>query len=299
MSLLRESRRPLAALILGLCCSTAALAAQLKPQTVDDWNNYVKATDQQMNKRASGESPFLWLESRPNGLSRAHNGEIVVAPFEEHVPLHVHGGLIHHWVGASFIPGVHVNDILVILRDYPRYKEIYHPGVIDSALAPAAGTSASGVGADFFTVRLRNQSELAKTAIDATYTASCVQMDLKRAYIVAYTTRIQEIDHFGERSQRELPPDEGNGYLWRLYTTTRLVERDGGVYVEAEALALSRDIPFAARFIVDPIVRRVSREALTTSLEQTSHAVLAKQPKNLDKPVLVPAAAAVQVDSSH
>ena len=53
----------------------------------------------------------------------------------------------------------------------------------------------------------------------------------------------------------------------------RLEENDGGVYVEIEAVALSRDIPPALRFLVDPIVRRVSRSALLTSLEQTENAV--------------------------
>jgi hypothetical protein len=40
-----------------------------------------------------------------------------------------------------------------------------------------------------------------------------------------------------------------------------------------EALALSRDIPAAFRLIVNPIVRRVSRDSLATSLHQTKVAI--------------------------
>jgi hypothetical protein len=127
--------------------------------------------------------------------------------------------------------------------------------------------------ADRFVLRLRNQSLVSKAALDATYTATYVQLDPKRTYAVAHTTRVQEIDHFGEASQRTLPPGEGNGYIWQLYATTRFVEQDGGVYIEAEGIALSRDIPVAARWFVDPIVRRVSRDALHTSLTQTVQAV--------------------------
>jgi hypothetical protein len=40
-------------------------------------------------------------------------------------------------------------------------------------------------------------------------------------------------------------------------------------------MALSRDIPSALRLVVEPIVRRVSREALETGLRQTANAARA------------------------
>ena len=40
-----------------------------------------------------------------------------------------------------------------------------------------------------------------------------------------------------------------------------------------EAIALSRDIPAALRLFVEPIVRRVSRSSVATSLQQTEAAV--------------------------
>jgi hypothetical protein len=38
-------------------------------------------------------------------------------------------------------------------------------------------------------------------------------------------------------------------------------------------MALTRDIPAAVRFAVDPVVRRVSRNSLLISLQQTKEAV--------------------------
>jgi hypothetical protein len=58
-----------------------------------------------------------------------------------------------------------------------------------------------------------------------------------------------------------------------LYSVSRFEERDGGVYVEVEAMALSRDIPAALRVFAEPIVRRVSRDSLLTALRQTEKAV--------------------------
>jgi hypothetical protein len=43
--------------------------------------------------------------------------------------------------------------------------------------------------------------------------------------------------------------------------------------MEIEAIALSREIPVAMRWAVDPIVRRVSKGSLVTSLRQTQDAV--------------------------
>jgi len=254
-----------------LCVSTVAHAAQLKQQTIDEWNGYLRGAQAQMDRRLSGQTSFLWLDSVPDGRRRARNGEILVAPFDEHTPKHVSDGLIHHWIGASFIPGVRIKDILSVVRDYPRYKEFYKPLVIESAVD--AGQPISANGDDEYFIRFWNEAALSKTAFDATYTASWVQLDSHRCYEVAHTTRLQEVDHYDEPTQRRLPPDQGNGYIWRLYSTTRFAEADDGVYIEEEAIGLSRDIPTALRWFVDPIVRRVSRDALSTSLLQTGQAV--------------------------
>jgi hypothetical protein len=92
-------------------------------------------------------------------------------------------------------------------------------------------------------------------------------------YSISRTTRMQEIAEYGTSEQHLLPKDEGTGLIWRAYSITRLDERDGGVYIEVEAIILSRDIPPGLRWFADPIVRRVSRTSLTTALRQTRDAV--------------------------
>lgn len=68
-------------------------------------------------------------------------------------------------------------------------------------------------------------------------------------------------------------------------SASRNFERDGGVYIELEAIGLSRDIPASLRWIVVPIVRRVSRGPLSTSLQQTENAVLLQVALAKRKPV--------------
>ena len=122
-------------------------------------------------------------------------------------------------------------------------------------------------------MRLVNKSVVAKTALDADCEASYIRVDDRHWYGFSNTTRIQEVDKFGTPKERTLPVDQGTGLIWRLSSITRLEERDGGVYAELEAIALSRDIPAAFRVFVTPIVRRVSRDSLATSLHQTKAAI--------------------------
>ncbi len=84
---------------------------------------------------------------------------------------------------------------------------------------------------------------------------------------------MQEIRRYAQPGAQELPSDQGSGYIWRIYSFARFEERDGGVYVELEVIVLSRDIPVAVRWMVNPIVRRVSKNAMLTSLRQMEEAL--------------------------
>jgi hypothetical protein len=80
-----------------------------------------------------------------------------------------------------------------------------------------------------------------------------------------------EIANAGTRWEREKSAREDHGYLWRLYTYWLFRERDGGVFVECEAVSLSRDIPGPS--VVDSIGRRIirglPREFLSSMLKAT------------------------------
>jgi len=220
-----------------------------------------------MDRRLSPGETFLWLDEAQDRRARARAGEIVAAPVNPRNPVRVPSGLIHHWVGAVFIPGVTLKDTVQVLRDYSRYKDWYPPTVIDSKVI------ANGEAEDRFSMLLLNRTFFSKTAFDTDYESCLVRVDDFRAYSVSRTTRIQEIAEYGGPGQHFLPEGDGTGLIWRLFSMTRYVERDGGVYFELEAIGLSRDIPSPLRWLVEPIVRRVSRESLLTSLRQTESAV--------------------------
>jgi len=242
-------------------------AAELKPETVNAWDLSVQAADAAMKERLRAGNAFLWTDEEPQRRHALRAGEILVTGVGERNPKKVPSGLIHHWMGAAFIPNAKLDDVLGVVRNYARYKDYYNPTVVDSRAISQAP------GADRFSTLLMNKALFLKMALENEYESSYIQAGPHRWYSIAKSIRVQEIEDYGQRSEHKLPLDQGSGYIWRLHGITRFEEADGGVYIEIEAMALSREIPAAMRWVADPIVRRVSRGSLITSLRQTQDAV--------------------------
>jgi hypothetical protein len=244
-----------------------AIAANLKPDTRKAWEEYVVAANAKMQERLSPYHPFLLSDEDPNRAAKLRSGEILVSPAGPHIPKRVPSGLIHDWTGEAFIPNATLQDVLRVVRDYDCYREVYHPTVVDSRAI------ASSESEDQFSMLLMNKTLISKTALDSDFRSSYFRVNDQRWYSVSKSMRIQEVAGYGTGDQKMLPEDEGTGLIWRAHSVTRFEERDGGVYIELETMVLSRDIPVLLRWIVDPIVRRVSRESLIISFRQTQDAV--------------------------
>ncbi len=254
-------------LLLLLALPVTSRAAELKTETAAAWDSYMQATMNRLHERTRSGKPFLNLDESPERALQVRSGEVLVSAVGPHSPIHVPGGLIHHWTGAAFIPDTSMAQVLAVVRDYGRYKEYYRPTVVDAKSLKQSGAE------DAFSLVLMNDALLVKIALESEYIASYCQVDEKRWYSVSHTTRIQEIEDYGQPDAHRRAPEKGSGYIWRMAGVTKFEERDGGVYVELEGLVLSRDIPLSFRWLVDPIVRRVSRNSLAISLRQTEQAV--------------------------
>ena len=243
----------------------ASHAAELKQEAVRTWDAYVETANLQMRDRM--HKTFLWVDESPDRIQRLRNGEILISSVGQRNPKPVPSGLIHDWIGAAFIPNARLEDVLSAARSYDHYKNFYQPAVVDSKSLGTTGDC------DKYSMRVVNKEVVAETALDGEYEACYVQVDAKRWYSIGYSTRVQEVQGYGRPDERDLPPGQGSGYIWRLYSIARFEQTDDGVYVELEAMALSRDIPFAVRWLVAPIVRNISKSSLQTSLRQMEEAV--------------------------
>jgi len=93
-----------------------------------------------------------------------------------------------------------------------------------------------------------------------------------RAHSRSHATRIAELVNPGQPGSPEKPVGNDRGFLWRYHTYWRLEEKDGGVYVELESIALSRSIPAVFRWLVNATIRRIRRDSAQRFLTSTRSA---------------------------
>ena len=258
----------LAALI--LCTPAISSSAELRAQTLAAWDQYIGAVDARVHFAPAAQRPFLWTDENPGRAQRVQRGEVIVSQIKAESAPNVPYGLIHDWIGAAFVPSVTLTEVLALAHDYDSYPRWYGPMVARAELLGRDGDE------DRFTILYVRIVLWVTAALEAEYTAHYVRVDATRWYSIAQSSRIQEFEQYGRSDQRKLPPDDGNGYLWRTYSVTRYEQRDNGVYIEQENIGLSRRIPPALRWTVEPVVKRLSRNLLIRSLQQTREALVSK-----------------------
>ncbi len=259
------------AVLAPLFMQTAVNAATLTPDTMAAWEAYLQAAHSRMQERLEPERRFLSIDETGGRAEKIRGGEPFIFPFGR-TPQKVPSGLIHDWVGIAFIPNAKISDVLSIVRDYEHYSEFYYPAVVRSKLSKDDGGPT-----DHFSMLLVNRSLISKTALNGDYETSYVRVDDHRWYSISKAIHVQEIENYRTPQEHTLPENEGIGLIWRLSSIALFEERDGGVYIELEAIALSRDIPLTLRWIATPVVRRVSKNSLLTSLQQTIGAVCSRR----------------------
>ena len=238
-----------------------AHAADLQPETIAAFDRYVRLTEQRM-----AADPYARVAHRPLGalfiepaVTRDRGNDIDVP-----------GGLIHHWVGGVFVPGATVDEAVALLQDYDRHAEIYAPTVARSRVLARNG--------DTFRVYLRFlMKKVITVVVNSEHEARFTRDGPGRARSRIVSTRIAEVEEPGTPEEREKPVGRDGGYLWRLNTYWRFVERDNGVYVECESITLTRGIPTGFGWLVRPFVTSIPRESLTFTLERTRARLAAEQ----------------------
>ena len=247
--------------IAAVCAASAR--ADLKPAAVEAFNQYVQQTEQRLDSAKT----FLWADEAPERTKRVRAGEIVVQPFQAKADWAVKGdALIHDWVGSIFIPGATVDRTLTLVQDYSRHKDFYKPEVIDSRILEHDD--------HHFRIFLRLvKKKVITVVLNTEHDVQYTQLGPKRWRSVSRTTKISEVESPGRPGEREKPPGTGEGFLWRLNSYWRFEERDGGTWVECEAISLSRDVPTGLGWLIEPIIRTLPKDSLENTLRATRAAL--------------------------
>jgi hypothetical protein len=268
-----KCRSALLQLLILLAAVGSSYAAELNQQALTAWENYVTSAKVRMQDRLTGKSPFLWLDEDSMRRQQLNSGEIVISPVGKTHPLSVPHGLIHHWIGAVFIPGATIQDLSAVVGDYGRYSKIYRPTLVKAELLNSIGDEQR------FSILWVQRVLLVTAAFYTELDSNNVALNSRQGYMIFSTTRVQQIENYGEKGERRLAPDEGGGYLWRLVSFARFEERDGGLYLELEVIGLSKDLPGSLRFLLKPVLDHVPRQALAMKLDQTRQAIRSRASK--------------------
>jgi hypothetical protein len=258
------------------------LSAELKPATSEASERYARATEARIDRETSHPETFLYTEGLPaprrdQVRAMLHRGEIFMDRLHTRnvsgKELKAPDALIHHWIGAAFIPCVTLQQTLGLVQDYNRHQDIYKPEVVRSNLVKRDGN-------DFkIFYRLRKKKVITVT-LNTDHDVHYDLLGAQRATSRSYTTRIQEVADADTPQEREKPVGKDGGFLWRLYSYWRFEEEDGGVYIECESISLTRDIPFLVSWLVKPFVTSIPKESLQMTMGATRRALLSNVSEN-------------------
>lgn len=255
------------AIVLALDQPTAA--AQLQKRTVEAFNQYVQQAELRMDQELKAGTPFFWIDTlsapkRDASYDRLRKGEVLIREIAAGDDLP--GGLLHDWVAVAFIPGASLKQVLGQLQDYNNDSKMYAPEVVRSKLLERSG--------DHFSVLLRiKKRSFVTVVLDVTNDIHYFELDPSRAHSRSYSTRIVEIKDPGTPQEREGVVGDDHGYLWRLYTYWRFWQKEEGTYIQCEAIALTRGIPFGLGWLVKPFVTRIPRESLLFTMTKAREAI--------------------------
>lgn len=254
--------------------------AKLRPDALAAFDEYVKLTDARNAEELERGANLLWVDSLPEvererASEALKRGEVKIQKMETQAKgekVRCPGGLIHHWVGAVYIPGVKLPDVLQVLQDYDHHAQYYAPDVERSKIESHDG--------DHFLVFLRfRRHKVITVVLNTQHKVRYFRDSETREHSRSSAVHIGEVENAGKSDEREKPPGDDGGFLWRMETWWRVEEREGGVYVQSEVVSLTRDIPTGLGWLIGPFVTSIPKETLTFTLEATKKAVLARTTK--------------------
>jgi hypothetical protein len=239
---------------------------QLKPETLEAFLSYTRDAEAAMAPSLEGSAPFLWSDENPDRARHVRKGDILSQFWSGQAPVRVTNGLIHDRIGAISIRETTIEKTLALVQDYDNHKNIYKPEVMDSRLISHHGND--------YTIYLRLlKKKIITVVLDTNHDVHYQRVRDDQWLLRSYTTRIAEVDDAGTAKEKVHPPDSGYGFLWRLYSYWKFMEKEDAVIVECRAISLTRDVPLGLGWIIDPIVKNLPRESLLNTLKATRQAL--------------------------
>jgi hypothetical protein len=227
--------------------------ARLTPQATAAFDRYVEQAESRMNSDAVRDPKLRAGETRVEAVDAARHAD---AP----------GAMIQDWIGTTFLPGATLAEVQSGMRNYPEYKNVYRPKVIESQQLAHSG--------DEYDVLLRlYEKHILTVVLNSTYHVRYEMPDAKHLIVTSRSTHIGEVKDPGKSITEELAVGADSGFLWRLNSYWRFEAADGGVYARCEAISLSRDVPAGLGWLLKGFLDSFPKASMVNTLRGTRTAV--------------------------
>ncbi len=261
--------------LIVLVLLTAQLSrAELKKKTNDAFNTYDRLTQERFDKETS-EQAFLYFNQLPDAQKKALQarmdaGEVVIeklTTLNQGNPIDVPSGMIHHWRGVVFVPGATLAQTIALVQDYDHHSLVYQPDVARSKLMHREGNN-------FHIYYRLRRKKVITVVLDTEYDVHYEPLSPTRMVSKSISSSIREVENPGKPDENVKPAGYDTGFMWRLNTYWHMEEKNGGVYIQCEAVSLSRDIPAGLGWMIRPFVEDVPKESLMFTLGRTRETLL-------------------------
>ena len=223
------------------------------PAAIATFDSYIKTMESRLAQQHRSQNAFLApaVSDSDGAEARLRRGELIVERLTPSKGAEFSGALLHHWRGTAFAPGSEAADFERLMRDFNVFPRHFAPQVLNARVFAQRG--------DRMKVSMRvRQRHVITVVMDTTCDMTFGQLDLRHGYSISRSSRIAEIVSPGTSAERTLNADQEHGFLWRLNTYWSYEERDGGLYLQIEAVSLTRAIPPGLGWAIRPYVEEHS-----------------------------------------
>ncbi len=241
-------------------CELAALGAP-PPATLSAFDRYAAIVEDRI-RADSPAATFLRLLPDEARRARARKGEVLAESAQGlglGPDIAIPNGQIQHWVSAAFLHDATIDAVLPRLRNYNNRSRYMMPEITASRLTGRQG--------DVFQVYLR--------MVEKSILSGVFDLNLRLLYRtegpdrLAIESRSVSIAAVSDPAAPVGSAAKDPGLLWALNHYWRIVQVDGGLYVECEALVLSRPTPLMLGWIAHPVIAKAARESLIRTVRAT------------------------------
>ncbi len=243
--------------LLLLADGAGLLRAEAPGPAVAAFNSYCRKVEAGLAEQHRSASGFVVMGAGEE--ARERGGEVVVEKLAGLGDLD--GAMVHDWRGTAFAAGATAADFERLMRDFEAYPKNFAPQVLEAKTVSVEGDRMQAW------MRVR-QRHVITVVMDGRYDIEYGRLDARHGYSVSRSTEMEEMV-----GGRPLGASEEHGFLWRLNTYWSYEERDGGLYLQVEAVSLTRAVPRGLGWAIGPYVESVPRESMEFTLQSAVKAL--------------------------